>query len=462
MADSPQDASLVRAAIDGDKQAFAAVYDRYADRIHDFCIGMLRDRDAAADCTQDTFVIAAQKLSQLREHNRLRPWLYAIARNECMSRLRAWQREQPSQDLPDMPADETDLATLAARTELADLIEAASGGLSDRDRAVLELAYRHDLDGPELADALGVTARNANTLVERMRETISRSLGALLVCRRIKADPARCAELAEILREWDGAMTVLLRKRAARHIEGCASCSREQKRLVTPAALLGSMPIVIPAPGWLRDRTLDDIEWPPSQTDAGKAWWPKRDLDTGDPSHTVPYRVARGAAAVCLVMIGLGGAVLLAQPDTVGVVPADRIAPMTAITTTTPETPRATLPPTTAPGVAPRSAPPTVSTTAAVPTAPSTTTVVTTTEDPPPPQRRTTTTEPPSVSRTPPTTRTSAPQLEPEPVEEEPEAPSTQPDKPSVTIERPTPGQISPIETCTPMKPCQDGPPVFS
>ena len=47
--------------------------------------------------------------------------------------------------------------TLAARTELADLIAEAAGGLSDRDRSVLELAYRHGLDGPELAEALGFT-----------------------------------------------------------------------------------------------------------------------------------------------------------------------------------------------------------------------------------------------------------------------------------------------------------------
>ncbi len=465
MADSPQDAALVHAAVGGDRQAFAAIYDRYADRIHDFCIGMLRDRDAAADCTQDTFVVAAQKLPQLREQERLRSWLYAIARNECMARLRGWQREHSSEDLPDMPSDDADLATLAARTELAELIEAASGGLSDRDRAVLELAYRQDLDGSELADALGVTARNANTLVERMRETVSRSLGALLVCRRIKADPARCAELAEILADWDGHMTVLLRKRAARHIDGCATCGAEQKRLVTPGALLGSTPIVIPAPAWLRENTLDGIEWPPP-AGSGESWWPEDDFDTGDLRRGMSRRVARGAAAIALVTIGLGGAVLLGQPGNVGVVPTDRTEPMN-VTTTTPSV-APSLPTTTPPTAVPRSAPPPVSTTVVVPSSPSTTAVATTSADAPAPRIRTTTTEE-SVSRTQPTTRTSVPQPERDPVEDEPveepeePSPSTQPDKPAVpTIERPTPGQVSPIETCTPMNPCDDGPPVFS
>jgi len=39
---------LARVAATGDRQAFAAIYDRHADRLHDFCVGMLRNRDAAA------------------------------------------------------------------------------------------------------------------------------------------------------------------------------------------------------------------------------------------------------------------------------------------------------------------------------------------------------------------------------------------------------------------------------
>lgn len=457
------DAQLVRAALGGDRQSFAAIYDRYADRLHDFCVGMLRDREAAADCTQDTFVVAAEKLSQLREQDRLRPWLYAIARNECMARRRGTQREYLSEDIPDMPSNDADLATLAARSELAELIAAASGGLSDRDRAVLELAYRQGLDGSELADALGVTARNANTLVERMRETVERSLGALLVCRGVKVDPARCAELADILNGWDGRMTVLLRKRAARHIDGCAICSDDRRRKVTPAALLGSTPLVIPAPGWLREQTLDDIDWPPPVSD--ESWWPQRDFGADDLNGGVSRRVARAAAAVGLVLVGLSGvAVLLGQQDTVSVIPVDNTAPITV-----PAQPSTSAPaPTSAPTAVPRSGPPSVATTTFQPAAPTSTIAATTTSDAPLPQRRTTTTtKQPSVSRTAPTTRTTAPQPEREPVDDEPaddpQTPSTQPDKPSVpTIERPTPGDVAPVQTCTPENPCQDGGPVFS
>ena len=65
--DARDDAQLVRAATAGGRGAFAAIYDRYADRLHDFCWSLLRDRDEAADATQDAFLVAAERLDQLRD-----------------------------------------------------------------------------------------------------------------------------------------------------------------------------------------------------------------------------------------------------------------------------------------------------------------------------------------------------------------------------------------------------------
>ncbi len=253
------DAELARAAAAGDRHAFAGIYDRYADRLHDFCVGMLGDRDAAADCVQDAFCTAATSLGGLREPDKLRPWLYAIARNEALRRLRDRRRERPADTLPEAVSPEAGPDVLAGRMELANLIAEVAGGLSDRDRSVLELAYRHGLDGPEVAQALGVSESAAKSMVFRLRDTIERCLGALLVSRDARTNPNRCPELASVLHGWDGKFTILMRKRIARHIDSCTVCDQERRRLVNPVALLGAVPVFIPAPGWLRDRTLGEI-----------------------------------------------------------------------------------------------------------------------------------------------------------------------------------------------------------
>jgi RNA polymerase sigma factor (sigma-70 family) len=265
---------------------------------------MLRDRDGAADCVQDVFCIAATRLPQLREPDKLRPWLYSIARNEALRRIRERRREEPAEELPDTASGEPGPDTLAARTELADLIADAAGGLSDRDRTVLELAFRHGLDGPELADALGVSPTNANTLVHRLRGTIERSLGALLVSRRVRSTGG-CPELAAILDGWDGHFNVLMRKRISRHIESCETCDEERRRLVSPVALLGAPPVFIPAPEWLRERTLSEIQLTSASAPMGEAHG--RPNDQGGRSLVMPVTafIAALIAALGLIFVWL-------------------------------------------------------------------------------------------------------------------------------------------------------------
>jgi RNA polymerase sigma factor (sigma-70 family) len=322
---------------------------------------MLGDRDAAADCVQDAFCIAATRMAQLRDPDKLRPWLYSIARNEALHRIRDRRREMPSDDLPETMSGDPGPETLAARTELADLIADAAGGLSDRDRSVLELAFRHGLDGPELAEALGVKPANANQLVHRLRETIERSLGALLVSRRALHN-SDCAELASTLEGWDGHFNVLMRKRISRHIESCDMCDEERRRLVSPAALLGAAPVFIPAPVWLRDSTLSQVQL----TSASSA------LPLKDREHRTTARTSHGY----LLPVALFIAALIATTTAVVFSLSQKtveIAP-TEISTTAPSpTPPPQGPPPPPGSPPPPGPPPTASvTTTAVPVAPPT------------------------------------------------------------------------------------------
>jgi RNA polymerase sigma factor (sigma-70 family) len=356
------DAQLAGAAAAGDRDAFAGIYDRYVDRLHDFCVGMLRDRDAAADCVQDVFCTAAVQLPKLRDPDKLRPWLYAIARNEALRCIRQRRREQVVDELPETASRDAGPDTLAARTELAALIAEAAGGLSDRDRSVLELAYRHGLDGSELADALNVSAGAANKMVSRLRETIERSLGALLVARRAQRNPQGCPELGAILASWDGQFTVLLRKRISRHIESCPTCEEERRKLVNPATLLGGAPILIPAPWWLRGHTLTQIQLTAADApmSSGSATTERGREARSDRRGGNDARSRLTSRRTQLV--GLGAAALLAafllmlallHPHNVSVNPADltgtTVTPTPAVLPATAATPSPVPPPAVAP-----------------------------------------------------------------------------------------------------------------
>lgn len=248
------DAALVLAARGGDKEAFAAIYDRYADRLHNFIFTIVRDRHEAADILHDTFLDAGGRLYQLRDPAKLRPWLFATARHNAFRSLRARSRTEPMPEV-DVIGTSSDPADDALRTELRQLVDAASEGLSPRDRAVLELHLREGLEGQELGDAMGVTANHAYVLLTRLRGQFERALGALLIAQRASRD---CPELAALLEGWDGRFSPLLRKRVARHADHCRVCSETRRRVLTPAELLSAIPL-IPAQAQIRDRVLDDV-----------------------------------------------------------------------------------------------------------------------------------------------------------------------------------------------------------
>jgi RNA polymerase sigma factor (sigma-70 family) len=233
--------AIVERARSGDRAALGEIYEEYGDRLYDFCFRLLRNRDAAADAVQDTFVLAAQRLHQLRDPERLRAWLYAIARHVCFRGLARSKREVVLDDVVAVD-DETEIV-LNAFSEAAAiaLVRDAAAGLADRDRLVLELHERHGLDGDELAAAIGVAQSNPYSLVHRARAQLERAVSVLLVARMGRG---RCAELDAVLGDWDGSLTPLLRKRIGRHVDNCAACA-EVKRNANPLTLLAAIPILL-------------------------------------------------------------------------------------------------------------------------------------------------------------------------------------------------------------------------
>jgi RNA polymerase sigma factor (sigma-70 family) len=86
--DAEHDRQVVVAITAGDPAGIAIAYDMYAAALYGYCHWMLHDSADAADSLQDTFVLAAATLSDLPEPSKLRPWLFALARNECRRRIR--------------------------------------------------------------------------------------------------------------------------------------------------------------------------------------------------------------------------------------------------------------------------------------------------------------------------------------------------------------------------------------
>src|ERR1700722_6323089 len=231
--------SEVIASFAGDRSGeLTEAYDRYADPLYRYCLAWLGEPAEAADAVQDTFVIAAARaaarLVDLSEPERLRTWLYAGARNECQRIRRPGRPVFASAQAPDVTADG---AAVREDAERARLLDAATGGLTPDEREVIELELRHGFAVAEVAAVVGVSRGQANARASRARRHLDACLGAVVVARAGRRD--YCDSLSRMLGDWDGQLTVPLRKQLDRHIGRCAACSTRRDLELHPAQPLG-------------------------------------------------------------------------------------------------------------------------------------------------------------------------------------------------------------------------------
>ncbi|MDQ6617203.1 MAG: sigma-70 family RNA polymerase sigma factor, partial [Actinomycetota bacterium] len=252
------DAQLVAAVLAGDRTAYAALYDRYADRIHDFGASILRNRADASDALQVTFLIAFEALDALAQPARLRSWLYAIAHRAVLDRIEGEGR-LPGRDggqVGDLIPGPGSTEPRLSRAELAEFVWQAAGGLPQRDQILLDLHLRQGLEERDLAGAAGVPVAQLDPVLERLEAQSERALGALLVARTGRRS---CPSLSGILGEWDGQLTPEFRDRVTAHVDDCELCNSRRRIAPSPLGLLAATPMA-PAPAYLRSVVLGKAE----------------------------------------------------------------------------------------------------------------------------------------------------------------------------------------------------------
>ncbi|HWI74572.1 MAG TPA: RNA polymerase sigma factor [Baekduia sp.] len=168
------DAALVRASID-DADAFRALYDRHAARVHAGLLRQTRDPDAAHDLTAETFAQAWLVRARFRDKSggSALPWLLGIARNVLLTSVRRRTLEQRACERLGLRErlDGPPAAVEPAEAWLDDA-DALLDELPPAHREALRLRIVEDHDYAGVAAALGTTEQNARVRVHRALRTL--------------------------------------------------------------------------------------------------------------------------------------------------------------------------------------------------------------------------------------------------------------------------------------------------
>ncbi len=234
------DGRLVDQVRAGNDAAFEVVYDRHHGGVLAFCRHMLGSQEEAEDAVQQTFISAYDSLRRTNRAIALRPWLFTIARNRCLSVLRA-RREHATAEV------ELSTAGLAEdverRGELRELL-ADVAELPEEQRGALVLSELGDLSHADIAQVLGCEAAKVKSLVFQARS-------ALIESRRARETP--CDEIREQLATLRGG--ALRRGTLRRHVKACPGCSEYRDDVRRQRAMMAAVLPVIPSVG-LRDSAL--------------------------------------------------------------------------------------------------------------------------------------------------------------------------------------------------------------
>jgi RNA polymerase sigma-70 factor (ECF subfamily) len=166
------DADLATAFRGGDDQAYAILYGRYKRPLFLFAVRMLGDREAAGDIVQDSFLRAYERREQLNDPESFRSWLFAIARNRCLSHLRRRRGRASIEEVPEEVVATGPGADARETEQDVSMVRRALGELKVDYREVLILREYQDLSYREIARIIEATESAVKSRLFKARKAL--------------------------------------------------------------------------------------------------------------------------------------------------------------------------------------------------------------------------------------------------------------------------------------------------
>jgi RNA polymerase sigma-70 factor (ECF subfamily) len=168
----PSDAVLLARVANADQDAFEVLYHRYVRSIFGLALRRLRDRAQAEDVTQEAFTAVWRSAESYRpERGSAGGWLYTVARNAIVDRMRRNSRVDTSLELPELASPDGGPDEQAEEAYRAWQVHRALEELNPNEREVIELAYWSGLSQSEVASFLD---QPLGTVKTRTRSALAR------------------------------------------------------------------------------------------------------------------------------------------------------------------------------------------------------------------------------------------------------------------------------------------------
>ena len=164
------DQEIIARVLDGHRDAFSTLIQRYSDPLYRHALGMTGSPDVAEDILQMSFIKAYHHLSEVR--GRFDAWVFRIVANGCKDWLKNIRRTHLSYDEDDQPTGYANPDEELDRTELRDDLDTALEKLPPSLREAFVMKHVEGRSYEEMADLLTTTVGALKMRVHRAREAL--------------------------------------------------------------------------------------------------------------------------------------------------------------------------------------------------------------------------------------------------------------------------------------------------
>lgn len=186
------DSEIIKLVLQGEKEKFRMLVEQYQQMVFKTCMGFLHNKDDADDLTQDIFLQAYQSLSRFKGEATFSTWLYRIAVNASLNKVRkssknlilqridAFFGTEKSREAPFLPSDAEDPENILIRQEHVEWVRRALDSLPENQRTAIVLSKYDDLSQKEIAEIMKTTEGAVEALLQRAKRNLREKLSAHL------------------------------------------------------------------------------------------------------------------------------------------------------------------------------------------------------------------------------------------------------------------------------------------
>ncbi|MBN2667240.1 MAG: sigma-70 family RNA polymerase sigma factor [Bacteroidales bacterium] len=184
------ESEIIRDILDGDREKFRLLVEKYQPLVFRTCIGFVHDKDDADDLTQEVFIQAYQSLSRFRSDSAFSTWLYRIAVNASLNSVRRSSKNfiiqrfnslfgsEKTNDIHVSLADSDNPEDILVRKEHISWVQKALDSLPENQRTAIILSKYDDLSQKEIAAIMNISEGAVESLLQRAKRNLRGKLSA--------------------------------------------------------------------------------------------------------------------------------------------------------------------------------------------------------------------------------------------------------------------------------------------